>query len=67
MIPTFVSVLVGGFNWFLLPLLKQQLQREGHKASVLPTSINVEAVLENIQQEGDHILTSDPAIGKLRL
>ena len=67
MIPTFVPVLVGGFNWFLLPLLKQQLQKEGHETSALPTSINVEAVRETIQQEGEHTLTSNPALGKLRL
>jgi SpoVK/Ycf46/Vps4 family AAA+-type ATPase len=67
MIPTFVPVLVGGFNWFLLPLLKQQLRKEGRETSALPTSINLEAVRETIQQEGERTLTSNPALGKLRL
>lgn len=66
-VPKFVPVMVGVFNWFLLPLLRQQLQKEGHETSTLPTSIDLEAVLENIQQEGEHILTSNLAIGKLRL
>ncbi len=67
MIPTFVPVLVGGVNWFLLPLLKQQLQKEGRETSALPISINLEAIRESILQEGERTLTSQTVLGKLRL
>ncbi len=67
MIPIFAPAMVGMFNWFLLPLLRQQLQKEGHETSKLPTSIDPEAILGTIQLEAGHTITSNPAIGYLRL
>ncbi len=67
MIPLFAPVIVGMFNGFLLPLLRQQLQREGRETSMLPNSIDPDAILGTIQLEVGHIITSNPALGYLRL
>ena len=67
MIPVLAPGMVGMFNWFLLPLLRQQLQKEGRKTSTLPTSIDPEPILETIQLEAGHTITSNPALGYLRL
>ena len=67
MIPILAPVMVGMFNWFLLPLLRQQLQKEGRATSTLPTSIDPEAILGTIQLEAGRTITSNPAIGYLRL
>jgi hypothetical protein len=67
MIPVLAPVIVGMFNWFLLPLLRQQLQKEGRETSTLPISIDPEAILGTIQMEAGHTITSNPGIGYLRL
>jgi hypothetical protein len=66
-LPLLAPVIVGMFNWFLLPLLKQQLQKEGREISTLPTSIDPEAILGTIQLEAGHIITSNLAMGYLRI
>jgi len=67
MIPIFAPAVVGMFNWLLLPLLRQQLQKEGHETSTLPTSIDPETILGTIQLEAGRAITSNPAIGYFRL
>ena len=67
MIPILAPVMVGMFNWLLLPLLRQQLQKEGHETPTLPTSIDPEVSLGTIRLEAGHTITSNPAIGYLRL
>lgn len=66
MMPIITPVIVGMFNWFLLPLLRQQLQKEGRETSTLPTSIDLEAILGTIQMGAGRTITSNP-IGYLRL
>ena len=67
MIPVFAPIVVGMFNWLLLPLLRQQLQKEGNTTLTLPTSIDPEVILGTIQLEAGRTITSNPAIGYLRL
>lgn len=67
MIPIIAPVMVEIFNWLLLPLLREQLQKEGRETSTLPTSIDPEAILGTIQLEAGHTITSNPALGYLRL
>lgn len=66
-IPILAPVMVEMFNWFLLPLLRQQLQKEGRETATLPTSIDPEPILGTIQLEAGHTITSNLAIGYLRL
>lgn len=50
--PFLMPLLVEFINWFLPPLYKQQLEKEGRDTSALPTSINPEEILENAQLVG---------------
>ena len=57
-----------GIDVFVLPLIRQQLEKKGHDTSTLPISINPEEILKTMQlEEGRSLITSNPAIGKLRL
>jgi hypothetical protein len=66
-IPAFVLPLVGMVNLLFLPLLKQQIQNEGHETSTLPTSINPEVILGQMQIEVGRTLTLNPMIRELRI
>lgn len=66
LIPTFVPMVLAGFNLLLLPLLKEQLRNAGLDTSIVPNSINLEIIQEMIQIEAKRTLTSHPLIWELR-
>jgi len=50
--PFLMPLVLDFINLFLFPLYKQQLQNAGHETLTLPTTINPEEILENVQLIG---------------
>ena len=66
-IPSLIPLVAVSINSLLLPLFRQQLQHAGLDTSTLPTSIDLETLLETTQLEAGRTLTSNPMIGGFRL
>jgi hypothetical protein len=67
MIPTLVPLIVGMFNEFLLPLVKQLQEKRGQNTAALPARIDLQMRQECMLAEGERLITSNLGIGRFRL
>lgn len=67
LIPPFIPLVVGFFNEFIFPLLKQQQQKNGQEPTVSLPTLDLQKVQEYIQIEDEHVIINNPGLGRLRL
>lgn len=67
MIPEFVPLIVGIFNELLLPFAKQLQEKRGQDTTAFPPNIDLQMLQKTVWEEGGRNLTSNLAVGRLRL
>lgn len=67
LIPSFIPLMVGLFNEFCSPFVKQLQEKNGQDQIVSLPSLDLQKLQEDIQIEGEHVIINNLGLGRLRL
>jgi hypothetical protein len=67
LIPSFIPLIVGLFNEFFSPFVKQLQEKKGQDTTVSLPALDLQKLQEYIQIEGERVIIDNLGLGRLRL